>query len=851
MKKILNVCFIIFVLFLLSCSKSTDSSQERVAKPTVNVQSGVYSSIQNVTITCATENAQIRYTLNGAEPTLTSNLFTGAIEISNSCVLKAKAFKDGFRDSETMSVSYSISLPAISSLVITPPAGSYNVAQMIQITCETPDVNIYYTVNGNEPDTISTLYSGPFEISTSLLLKAKAFKYNYTPSATVNANYMMNVTMVATPQISLPSGTYSTPKQINLTCSTPDAQIRYTLDSTIPTNQSALYTQTITIDSSCVLNVKAFKQGLQASQLAQAVYTYSVATPEFSVENGMYYNDFDLSIQCGTPNAEIRYTDNGADPTVSSMLYTGVMRVNKDTVIKAKAYKTGFASSQIATGSYNMKVATPVLSLPAGVYYDFQTLSIQTDTENADIRYTLDGSTPNSGSTLYTGIINLNQAINNIKVIAFKTNYQNSQQVNSDYTIAVQNPQFSIPEGTYDDYINVGISCPTPGASIYYTLDGSAPSVNSNHYTQEINIRQSTQIKAIAVKSGMYHSNTIVANYQLDLPIVETPELSLNGGEYSFNQQVSMSCATPGAVIRYTLNGGDPNENSPIYTSPIMIENNTSISVRAFKEHYYPSPLVISDYIITMKYIPGGTFLMGDNEGLADETPAHQVTLNPYYISNKEVTANDWYQVMNSLPPQNSLNYPSFPVMNVTWYSTLVYCNYKSIQEGLIPCYSINGSSNPADWGTPPTSNNNQWNNVICNWSATGYRLATEAEWEYASRGANQSNNTLYSGSNNWDLVAWVYQNANGNLHSVRTKNPNEVGLYDMSGNVYEWVWDWYGNYSASSQNNPQGPSVGTNKICRGGAWRSSYTAATVYRRPSKLAFDAEDYIGFRIVKAN
>lgn len=851
MKKILNVLFICIFLLALSCSKSTDASPARVAKPTVNIQSGEYTSVQTITISCVTENAQIRYTLNGTEPTTNSVLYTGALVISNSCVLKAKAFKEGLSESETMSVSYSILLPSIGALTITPPAGSYNVAQMININCETPEVDIYYTLNGSEPDTSAFRYTTPFEVSTSLLLKAKAFKFNYSPSATVSANYMMNVTMVATPQISLPSGTYSTPKQINLTCSTVGAEIHYSLDSSIPTMQSPLYTHSITIDSSCVLNVKAFKQGLQASQLAQAVYTYSVASPEFSAENGLYYNDFDLTIQCATPNAEIRYTENGSDPTVNSILYTGTIRVNKDTVIKAKAYKTGFVSSPIATGSYNMKVSTPEISLPAGVYYDFQTVSIQTDTENAQIRYTLDGSTPNANSNLYTGPISVNQPENNFKIIAIKNNYQNSQIVNSNYLIAVRDPEFSLPAGSYDDYINVSISCQTPGASIYYTLDGSAPSANSSLYTQEINIRQSSELRAIAVKEGLSNSNIVLANYQLDLPIVDAPQLSVNSGEYSFAQTLSITCATPGAVIRYTINGSEPTETSPIYTSPISIDNDAMIMVRAFKDHFYPSSLVMSNYIISMKFIPNGSFLMGNNNGLVDEVPAHQVSLNSYYISQKEVTVFDWNQIMGSIPPENSNLFSSYPVMNVSWYATLVYCNKRSVQEGLIPCYSINGSSNPDTWGTIPTINNNQWNNVVCNWSATGYRLPTEAEWEYASRGAHLSNNTVYSGSDNYDLVAWVHENADETLHSVRTKNANEVGIYDMSGNVFEWVWDWYGNYSTSSQNNPQGPSVGTNKICRGGGWRSSYTAATVFIRPSKLAYDDENYIGFRVVKAN
>ncbi len=212
-------------------------------------------------------------------------------------------------------------------------------------------------------------------------------------------------------------------------------------------------------------------------------------------------------------------------------------------------------------------------------------------------------------------------------------------------------------------------------------------------------------------------------------------------------------------------------------------------------------------------WVVGGTFEMGSTTGDSDETPVHSVTLSSFAMCNHEVTQAEWQATMGSNPSSWSGN-PNRPVEQINWYAVIKFCNLKSMTDELTPVYSINGSTNPADWGAVPTSLENDviWDAAICNWSANGYRIPTEAEWEYAARGGSLSQGYTYSGSNNLDIVAWHINNSGNNTHDVMQKTANELELFDMSGNVYEWCWDWSGTYPSTDQNNPIGNSSGNSR---------------------------------------
>lgn len=218
----------------------------------------------------------------------------------------------------------------------------------------------------------------------------------------------------------------------------------------------------------------------------------------------------------------------------------------------------------------------------------------------------------------------------------------------------------------------------------------------------------------------------------------------------------------------------------------------------------------------TMIKVEGGTFEMGatseqGSDVYDEEKPVHNVTLSDYYIGETEVTQELWRAVMGSNPSYFS-GYPQRPVEQVSW---------DDCQEFIKKLNQLTGKN---------------------------FRLPTEAEWEYAARGGNKSKGYKYSGSNTIGNVAWYDYNSSDETHDVKTKQANELGIYDMSGNVYEWCQDWRGSYSSNSQINPTGPSSGSYRVFRGGSWRYYAWDCRVSNRFDSYPGSRFNALGLRLV---
>ena len=257
------------------------------------------------------------------------------------------------------------------------------------------------------------------------------------------------------------------------------------------------------------------------------------------------------------------------------------------------------------------------------------------------------------------------------------------------------------------------------------------------------------------------------------------PRKSSNQWKWLLGIAVAIAVITGVAVNRCTGGGGSSAEN----TEADSLAADSAVATIVVPDN---CPEVIKKLAENMVRVEGGTFTMGataeqGSDAYSNEKPAHQVTLSTYYIGKYEVTQAEWQAVMGTNP--SCFKGDNLPVDCVSW---------DNCQEFIRKLNELTGKQ---------------------------FRFPTEAEWEYAARGGKRSYGVKYAGDNDIDNVAWYEGNSNGTTHPVGQKRANELGLYDMSGNVEEWCQNWRGSYSSASQTNPQGPATGRNRVLRGGSW--------------------------------
>jgi hypothetical protein len=278
-----------------------------VAPPMFSVAGGTYNTEQNVTITCATAGATIHYTTTGVDPTESDPVIAsgGSVYVDHGLTLKARAWNGSMTPSRVKSATYQL---IVADPNFAPGGGTYNTEQNVIITCTTSGATIHYTTTGVDPTESDPVVASGSSVTVdrTMTLKAKAWKGNMTPSGVKSAAYTL---VVATPTFSKSGGTYNTEQTATITCATPGATIRYTLDGSDPNGGIAYDPNTpIYVDHTLTLKAKAWKGNMTPSGVKSAAYTLVVLTPTFSKSGGTYNTEQTVTITCATPGATIRYT---------------------------------------------------------------------------------------------------------------------------------------------------------------------------------------------------------------------------------------------------------------------------------------------------------------------------------------------------------------------------------------------------------------------------------------------------------------------------------------------------------------------------------------------------------------
>ena len=476
-----------------------------VATPTISPAGGNFTGPVTVTLASTTAGAAIRYTTDGTSPTSTSPLYTNPFSVAANSTVKARGFAADLADSAEASAAFTIT---VATPTISPTAGSFIGPVTVTLASTTAGAAIRYTTNGASPTSSSTLYTGPFSVAVSSTVKARGFAANMLDSAEATAAFTITLPTVATPTISPAGGNFTGPVTVTLASATAGAAIRYTTNGTSPTSSSTLYTGPFSVGVSSTVKARGFATNMLDSAEASAAFTITVATPTISPAGGSFIGPVTVTLASTTAGAAIRYTTNGASPTIGSTPYTGPFTVSVSSTVKARGFAANMVDSAEASAAFTITVATPTISPAGGNFTGPATVTLATTTAGAAIRYTTNGASPTSGSTLYTGPFTVSVS-STVKARGFAANMLESAEASAAFTITlptVATPTISPAGGSFTGPVTVTLASTTAGAAIRFTTNGTAPTSASPLYTAPFNVAVSGTVKARAFAANMVDS---------------------------------------------------------------------------------------------------------------------------------------------------------------------------------------------------------------------------------------------------------------------------------------------------------------------------------------------------------
>jgi hypothetical protein len=602
----------------------------------ISPPSGTYSAPQTVSLSSPTPGVHFHYTTDGSTPTLSSASYAAPFTISKSATVQAVAWATNYDPSAIASATYTFASPAAAP-VFSPAAGTYVGAQTVSISDATLNAVVHYTTDGSTPTTNSSLYSGPFPVTSTETVKAiVAAASNYAASGVASATYTLKA-VPAAPVFSLAAGSYVGAQTLSIASSTVNAVVYYTTNGSTPTSKSSVYSAPLTVSASETISALAVASGAPDSPVTTASYSIvQPAAPVFSPASGTYYASQTVAIADSTPGTAIYYTTDGTTPTRQSTLYGVPVSVGASANFEAVAITSGGTVSAVTKAWYTMHIptATPVISLAAGAYNSAQTATIGDSTPGATIYYTTNGVYPNTSSPVYAGPFTISSDAT-VQALATAPNHSASAVTSASYTIAATPPAISPASGTYTSVQTVTLSSPTPGVYFHYTLDGSVPTSSSPYYSGPFTVSANETVRAASFASDYATSAVSFATYTIILPTA-TPTMSPAAGTYIDPQTVSIVCANTAAVIYYTTNGAAPTSASSVYSGPIAVSSSETVSAIALAPGSSISPVTLAVYAITppaaapVFSLADGTYNAAQTFTISDSTPGASI----YYTTN-------------------------------------------------------------------------------------------------------------------------------------------------------------------------------------------------------------------------
>jgi alpha-tubulin suppressor-like RCC1 family protein len=391
------------------------------------------------------------------------------------------------------------------------------------------------------------------------------------PVKVTEANYAWKT---GTPVPSVLTNTYSQNQTVTLSSATSPATIRYTTDGTDPTSTSTMYTAALSITGTTTLKAKASSPSLADSNIQTTVYTMKVASPTFSPVGGTYTSGQTVTLATTTPGATIRYTTDGTTPTSSSTAYSSPLSIVTTTTLNAAGFLSGYITSDTATAVYTLNLGTLAaagMSPGAGTYVGSVSVTLS-GPSGATLTYTTDGTDPTAASPIYSSPLTLT-ATTTLKAKAFKTDWTPSATTTTVYTIQVVAPAFSPVAGQYAVGQTVTLSCSTPGATIYYTLDGSTPTQSSPSTASGGTLFVGNYtLKAQAWATGLSPSSVTSATYTISGQV--------GGGAVAAGTYHGIVLKTDGTVWAwgYNVYGQVGDGSTTSRASPVQVSGLTGIT---------------------------------------------------------------------------------------------------------------------------------------------------------------------------------------------------------------------------------------------------------------------------------